>query len=66
MTGRFVVDKGAIQGRVGIFDTVKGGRLVCFFFADKDNADAAPAMARVCADALNAVVAKRQGGSHVS
>ena len=66
MTDRFYADDKAVRGRAGIFDRTKGNRLVCFFFPDPGNAEAAPAMARVCADALNAVVAKRQGGSHVS
>ncbi len=66
MTDRFYADDKAVRGRAGIFDRTKGNRLVAFFLHDPDNADAAPAMARVCADALNAVVAKRQGGSHVS
>ena len=56
---------GAAPGHeAGIFDTTKGSRLVAFFLHDKTNPDAAPAMARVCAKALNAAVATRaeQGG----
>lgn len=65
MRERFVADDSAIRGRAGIFDQVKGNRLVCYFLHDPTNGDAAPAMARVCADALNAAVAKRQGGGNV-
>ena len=66
MTARFYADDKAIRGRAGIFDASKGNRMVAFFPADPSNADAAPAMARVCADALNAAVAKRQGGGNAA
>jgi hypothetical protein len=66
MTDRFYAEDKAVRGRAGIFDRTKGNRLVCFFLQDPSNTDAAPAMAKICADALNAAVAKRQGGTHVS
>jgi hypothetical protein len=59
MTDRFYVDASAIRGRAGIFDQAKGNRLVCFFLVDPANTDAAPAMARVCAHALNAAVTRQ-------
>ncbi|KAF5036383.1 hypothetical protein DSECCO2_575670 [anaerobic digester metagenome] len=59
---RFYADDKAVRGRAGILDRAKGHRLVCFFFPDPNDAEAAPKIARVCADALNAVVTGRQGG----
>ena len=61
MSERFVANDSAISGRAGIFDQAKGNRLVCFFLHDPENGEAAPAMARVCARALNAAVAARPG-----
>jgi hypothetical protein len=61
MTERFYADDKAVRGRAGILDRTKGNRLVAFFTVDKENVDAAPAMARVCAKALNAAVAARSG-----
>ncbi|MHC1792039.1 hypothetical protein [Solidesulfovibrio sp.] len=61
MTERFYADDKAVRGQAGIFDQTKGNRLVAFFLVDKENVDAAPAMARVCANALNAAVAARAG-----
>lgn len=61
MTERFIANDSAIRGRAGIFDQAKGNRLVCYFLHDPTNSDAAPAMARVCAKALNAAVAARSG-----
>jgi len=59
MADRFYADEKAIRGRAGIFDQDKGNRLVAFFLADPANKDAAPAMARVCARALNAAVTRQ-------
>ena len=56
MSERFYADAKAVRGRAGIFDRVKGNRLVAYFPADPGNGDAAARMARVCADALNTVV----------
>ena len=64
MTERFYAEDKAIRGRAGIFDQTKGNRMVAFFPADPANADAAPAMARVCAKALNAAAERQKGGRH--
>lgn len=64
MDERFHSDAKAIQGRAGVFDRAKGNRLVAFFMADPENVEAAPRMAKICADALNAAVVRssaRQG-----
>ena len=68
MSERFYADDKAIQGPAGIFDRTKGNRMVAFFLHDASNSDAAPAMARVCATALNAAVAARsdQGGGNAA
>ncbi|HML52884.1 MAG TPA: hypothetical protein PKC79_02195 [Solidesulfovibrio magneticus] len=58
MSERFYADDKAVRGRAGIFDSAKGNRLVAFFLNDPTNAEAAPAMAKVCARALNAAVSK--------
>jgi len=64
MPERFYIHNAAVQGRVGIFDRGKGNRMVAFFLADPAMTEAAPAIAEVCARALNDAVAKRQGGNH--
>jgi len=64
MTPRFYVEDSAIRGRAVIFDSEKGNRMVCFFLIDPTDARIAPAMARVCADALNAAVKRQQGARH--
>lgn len=64
MTARFYVEDRAIRGRAGIFDSEKGNRMVCFFLNDPTDARIAPAMARVCADALNAAAERQKGGRH--
>lgn len=64
MNKRFYSDAKAVRGRAGIFDRAKGNRLVAFFMADPENGEAAPRMAKICADALNAYVmrsSERQG-----
>ena len=64
MTARFYVEDRAIRGRAAVFDSEKGNRLVCFFLVDPTDARIAPAMARVCADALNAAAERQKGGRH--
>ncbi len=66
MEDRFYADDKAVRGRAGIFDRSNGNRLVAFFLADPAKPEAAPRMARVCAQALNAAVSRRPEAEHAA
>ncbi len=66
MPERFYADAHAVRGRAGIFDRERGNRLVAFFLADPDRPEAAPNMAKECAQALNTAVVRRREADHAA